>query len=252
VYITIVYYCFSSLKIAEIEGLPEHYKFKSRNKPSATDPAALEERLQKVKERLKEESNVSARDYKFKGAKEISVEDSISLQKHQRSKCEVRLPLQFLLPSLPFGHQLYCSNSNFIFSFYPHCTLNSQAKGFVCNFCLFCLFVVFFFFKLEDLKQNIFLCSHRCELVLFQAAQLQHATERLAAQLNIKGVAYNPSQVDMAYPFTMVSRLINTLHAFSMILFCLIDLSLFFCFGKFLTKGRQYVNERQYFLRSER
>ena len=88
----------SSLKVTDVKNLPDEYKFKSKpgtsvvSSPAEKDSQQVDRRAVSGRGPTKgqEESAVHGPSYKFQGAKEISVEDSILLQKQQREHLQVR------------------------------------------------------------------------------------------------------------------------------------------------------------------
>lgn len=96
---TCVFIYWSSLKISNIDDLPEAYKLKSKTSAQVTPPEIFpqEEASKKTaslkEQRPAEDSAVQGPAYKFAGAKEISIRDSIGLQKQQREHLEVILVL---------------------------------------------------------------------------------------------------------------------------------------------------------------
>ena len=117
--VMLLFFIFSSLKIADIQQLPEEYKQKSRTNHNQSSSHVTELDIQeaanqkatklKRTERLHEESAVHGPMYKFSGAKEIPMVDSIWLQRERKKQLQVILCLYYLICECEFYYYYYYS-----------------------------------------------------------------------------------------------------------------------------------------------
>ena len=117
--VTLLFFIFSSLKIVDIQQLPEEYKQKSRTNHNQSSSHVTELDIQeaanqkatklKRTERPHEESAVHGPVYKFSGAKEIPMVDSIWFQRERKKQLQVILYFYYLICECEFYYHYYYS-----------------------------------------------------------------------------------------------------------------------------------------------